>query len=37
VPGAENVGAGGRLLVRLEGRLPVQVFGYRVAPDRLWN
>jgi DNA-binding SARP family transcriptional activator len=27
--------AGGRLLVRLEGRLPVQVYGYRVAPDRL--
>jgi DNA segregation ATPase FtsK/SpoIIIE-like protein len=35
VAGAETLGTGGRLLVRLEGRLPVQVYGYRVAPDRL--
>jgi hypothetical protein len=35
VEGAETLGSGGRLLVRLERRLPVQVSGYRVPPDRL--
>ena len=32
---AANLGQGGHLLVRLEGRLPVQANGYRVAADRL--
>jgi hypothetical protein len=35
IDGAETLGAGGQLLVRRDGRLPVQVYGYRVAPDRL--
>ncbi len=34
-PGAEDLASGGMLLVRVEGRLPVQAYGFRVAPDRL--
>jgi hypothetical protein len=32
---ATELGGGGHLLARLEGRLPMQALGYRVAPDRL--
>ncbi len=32
---ATELGPGGHLLVRLEGRVPLQAYGYRVAPDRL--
>ena len=32
---ATELGSGGHLLVRIEGRVPVQALGYRVAPDRL--
>jgi hypothetical protein len=32
---ATELGSGGHLLVRFEGRVPVQALGYRVAPDRL--
>jgi len=32
---ATELGSGGHLLARLEGRVPLQVHGYRVAPDRL--
>ena len=32
---ATELGSGGHLLVRIEGRGPVQALGYRVAPDRL--
>jgi len=32
---ATHLGPGGHLLVRLEGRLPLQATGYRVAADRL--
>jgi nucleoid-associated protein YgaU len=33
--GAEYLAAGGQLLVRLEGRVPVQAYGFRVHPDQL--
>jgi hypothetical protein len=32
---ATELGAGGHMLVRLEGRVPLQALAYRVAPDRL--
>jgi len=32
---ATELGSGGHLLARLEGRIPMQALGYRVAPDRL--
>jgi nucleoid-associated protein YgaU len=32
---ATELGSGGHLLVRVEGRVPVQALGYRVSPDRL--
>jgi hypothetical protein len=35
MPGAEELGAGGQLLLRLEGRLPIQAHGFRVAPNHL--
>src|SRR5262249_16792759 len=34
-PGAEELGAGGQILVRLDGRTPVQANAYRVAPQHL--
>jgi hypothetical protein len=33
--GAEYLAAGGQLLVRLEGRVPMQAYGFRVHPDQL--
>jgi hypothetical protein len=34
-PGAECLPAGGHLLVRVEGRVPVEACGFQVQPDRL--
>jgi hypothetical protein len=33
--GAEELGPGGQLLLRLEGRSPIRAHGFRVAPDHL--
>jgi hypothetical protein len=35
MPGAETIGAGGNALLRLEGRLPVPGWAYRLPADRL--
>jgi len=37
MPGAEDLGAGGYMLLRLEGRVPLQGLARRVSADHLWR
>jgi len=37
MPGAEDLGAGGYMLIRFEGRVPLQGLARRVSADHLWR